>query len=122
MFVGNVFIYKCNGISVWVVMYFLFFILVKKGFIDVIVISDNWGVLMVIINVFGFSLVFFFYVKVYYFFSYWEDWCFSGFVFYDFFMGVEYNFRIGFFDFKFFFNGRFGIVVWILINLLFVVK
>lgn len=37
-------------------------------------------------------------------------------------MGVEYNFRIGFFDFKFFFNGRFGIVVWILINLLFVVK
>lgn len=70
MFVGNVFIYKCNGISVWVVMYFLFFILVKKGFIDVIVISDNWGVLMVIINVFGFSLVFFFYVKVYYFFSY----------------------------------------------------
>lgn len=119
---GNVLTYKCNGISAWVVTHLLFFILVKKGFIDATIISDNWGALMVITNVFGFSLAFISYVKAHYFPSHREDRCFSGSVFYDFFMGVEHNPRIGPFDFKLFFNGRPGIVAWTLINLSFAAK
>lgn len=119
---GNVLTYKCNGISAWVVSHLLFVIMVKMGFIKATIISDNWGALMVIANVFGFSLVIFSYVKALYFPSHAEDRCFSGSRFYDLFMGVEHNPRIGPFDFKLFFNGRPGIVAWTLINLSFAAK
>lgn len=119
---GNVLSYKCNGISAWVVSHLLFLILVKKGFINATIISDNWGALMVISNVFGFGLAMFAYVKAYSFPSHPEDRCFSGSAFYDFFMGIEHNPRIVSFDFKLFFNGRPGIVAWTLINLSFAAK
>lgn len=119
---GNVLTYKCNGISAWVVSHLLFLLLVMKGFINATIISDNWGALMVITNVFGFSLALFCYVKAHYFPSHPEDRCFSGSGFYDFFMGVEHNPRIGPFDFKLFFNGRPGIVAWTLIDLSFAAK
>lgn len=48
---------------------------------------------------------------------------FTGNVFYDFMMGIEFNPRIGkWFDFKLFFNGRPGIVAWTLINLSYAAK
>ena len=119
---GNVLTYKCNGISAWVVSHLLFVILIKMGFIKATIISDNWGALMVIANMFGFSLAIFSYVKALYFPSHPEDRCFSGSRFYDLFMGVEHNPRIGPFDFKLFFNGRPGIVAWTLINLSFAAK
>jgi len=119
---GNVLTYKCNGISAWVVSHVLFVILVKKGFINATIISDNWGALMVITNMFGFTLAMFSYMKAHYFPSHPEDRCFSGSTFYDFFMGIEHNPRIGPFDFKLFFNGRPGIVAWTLINLSFAAK
>ena len=119
---GNVLTYNCNGFSAWIVSHVLFFILVKMGLIQATIISDNWGALMVISNVFGFSLALFSYVKAHYFPSHPEDRCFSGSCFYDFFMGIEHNPRIGPFDFKLFFNGRPGIVAWTLINLSFAAK
>lgn len=119
---GNVLSYKCNGISAWIASHLLFGVLVKIGVIDATVISDHWGGLMVISNVFGFCLTLFVYVKAYSFPSHPEDRCFSGSSFYDFFMGIEHNPRIGPFDFKLFFNGRPGIVAWTLINLSFTAK
>lgn len=119
---GNVLAYKCNGISAWVVSHILFVILVKMDFIKATIISDNWVALMVIANVFGFGLTMFSYVKAHYFPTHPEDRCFSGSTFYDFYMGIEHNPRIGPFDFKLFFNGRPGIVAWTLINLSFAAK
>ena len=119
---GNVLSYKCNGLGAWIVSHVLFFILVKKDYISATVISDNWGSLMVISNVFGILLALFSYAKAIHFPSHPEDRCFSGSKFYDFFMGIEHNPRIGAFDFKLFFNGRPGIVAWTLINLSFAAK
>jgi len=49
-----------------------------------------------------------------------EDRKFSGSIIYDYFMGIEFNPRIGkLFDFKLFHNGRPGIVAWVLIDLSF---
>ncbi|XP_032626250.1 7-dehydrocholesterol reductase isoform X2 [Chelonoidis abingdonii] len=48
---------------------------------------------------------------------------FTGNLFYDYMMGIEFNPRIGkWFDFKLFFNGRPGIVAWTLINLSYAAK
>lgn len=48
---------------------------------------------------------------------------FTGNIFYNYMMGIEFNPRIGkWFDFKLFFNGRPGIVAWTLINLSYMAK
>ncbi|KAJ3593543.1 hypothetical protein NHX12_005877 [Muraenolepis orangiensis] len=48
---------------------------------------------------------------------------FTGNVFYNYMMGIEFNPRVGkWFDFKLFFNGRPGIVAWTLINLSYMAK
>lgn len=48
---------------------------------------------------------------------------FTGNIFYNYMMGIEFNPRIGkWFDFKLFFNGRPGIVAWTLINLSYAAK
>jgi len=47
---------------------------------------------------------------------------FSGNLVYDFFMGHELNPRIGSFDFKFFCEMRPGLIGWVMINLVFLVK
>lgn len=48
---------------------------------------------------------------------------FTGNIFYNYMMGIEFNPRVGkWFDFKLFFNGRPGIVAWTLINLSYMAK
>ena len=119
---GHQLTYKCNGLNAWVVSHLVFLALVLGGLIKMTVIADHWGSLMVIANCFGLGLSGFAFLKAHYFPTHPSDRCFSGSVFYDFFMGVELNPRIGNFDFKLFFNGRPGIVAWTLINLSFAAK
>ena len=119
---GNVLSYKCNGLNAWLFSHVLFFTGVRLGFIEATIIADNWGALILIANVFGILLATFSYLKAHLCPTHAEDRCFSGSRFYDFFMGVEMNPRIGAFDFKLFFNGRPGIVAWTLIDLSFAAK
>lgn len=97
-------------------VYFLFWFLF-------IIIFDNWILLLWCVNIFGYVVFIFVMVKGYFFFISVRDCKFIGNFFYNYMMGVEFNFWIGkWFDFKLFFNGCFGIVVWMFINLFFVVK
>ncbi|KAK3699093.1 hypothetical protein QZH41_008890, partial [Actinostola sp. cb2023] len=119
---GNALPYNCNGFNAWMVTHALFLAAVKLDWIKMTIIHDHWGALLILANIFGFVLTGFCYFKALYFPSHKEDRCFSGSFFYDMFMGVELNPRIGDFDFKLFFNGRPGIVAWTLINLSFAAK
>lgn len=112
--------YQINGLQAWFVSHFLFFMgaFVFDWFSPTI-IFDHWGTLLWIVNIAGFSLALFTYAKAYFFPSFPEDRKFSSSMFYDFFMGVELNPRIGPIDLKLFFNGRPGIVAWTLINISF---
>jgi len=68
-------------------------------------------------NVGGYALTMFCYFKAYVFPTHKEDRKFTGSVWYDLLMSIEFNPRIGkMFDFKLFFNGRPGIVAWTLIT------
>lgn len=119
---GNALPYNCNGMNAWLVTHALFIAGVKLGYFKMTIVYDHWGALLVLANIFGFSLTIFSYIKASVAPSHKEDRCFSGSFFYDLFMGVELNPRIGDFDFKLFFNGRPGIVAWTLINLSFAAK
>jgi 7-dehydrocholesterol reductase len=83
------------------------------------IIYDNWGALLIVANIIGYGLAIFAYIKAKYFPSHPDDVKFSGDFVYDFFMGAEFNPRIGNFDFKLFWNGRPGIGAWNLINISF---
>jgi 7-dehydrocholesterol reductase len=73
-------------------------------------------------NFFGYALTFFAYFKANYFSSHPQDNKYSGSFLYDLIMGVEFNPRIGNVDFKLFFNGRPGIVLWNILNLCYAYK
>jgi len=90
-----------------------------SSFFSATIIYDNWGGLLIIGNIFGYSLAAFAYLKGLYFPTHPRDAKLTGSTFYDFFMGIELNPRIGNFDFKLFFNGRPGIIGWSLVNLSF---
>ncbi|EDO38405.1 predicted protein [Nematostella vectensis] len=114
---GNILSYKCNGLNAWIFTHALFIALAYFDLMKMTVIYNYWGSLLVLANILGILLTAFVYVKAHYFPTHKEDRCFSGSFFYDFYMGIEANPRIGNLDFKLFFNGRPGIVAWTLINL-----
>ena len=117
---GNRLTYQINGLQAWVISH-LFFVLgaFVFGWFSPTLIFDHWGSLLWIVNVGGFTLAAFAYVKALYFPSFSQDRKFSGSAIFDFFMGIELNPRLGWIDFKLFFNGRPGIIGWTLINLSF---
>jgi len=88
-------------------------------FFPATIVYDNWGSLLIIANVFGYALASFAYLKAKVAPTHPEDNKNSGSIIYDYFMGVEFNPRIGDFDFKLFFNGRPGIGGWNIFNLSF---
>ncbi|KAI8054354.1 7-dehydrosterol-delta 7-reductase [Syncephalis plumigaleata] len=101
-----------NGFNIWIITHVLYCI-----------IADNWGGLLVSVNVYGYFLSVFSYIKAYVAPSHPEDRKFSGSWIYDYFMGIEMNPRFGeLWDFKLFHNGRPGICAWTLINLSFAAK
>ena len=116
---GNRLKYGINGLQAWIISNTLFLAnaLYFHWFSPAIIV-DNFGSLLIIANIMGYSVSFFALFKAYLFPSFAEDRKFSGNIFYDFLMGIEFNPRIGnWFDFKLFFNGRPGIVAWSVINM-----
>lgn len=112
--------YNINGLQAWVVSHVLFIVCAfGLGWFSPTIIFDNWGSLLSVVNVFGFLLAIFVYVKAYFFPTFAQDRKFSGSFIFDFFMGIELNPRFRGIDIKLFFNGRPGIVAWTLINLSF---
>lgn len=110
--------YNVNGLKAWAISHILFIYgsLHFKAFSPSI-IADNWGPLLIATNVYGYLLAAFSYIKAHLFPSHPEDRKFSGSRIYDFYMGIEFNPRLGkLWDFKLFHNGRPGIIGWTLIN------
>lgn len=85
-------------------------------------ITDNWWELFISANIYGTILAIIFYIKGRISPSHDRDVKITGNFLYDFYMGLELNPRISNFDVKLFFNGRPGIIGWVLINLSFACK
>jgi 7-dehydrocholesterol reductase len=112
--------YRINGLQAWLITHVVFLTLtVGLGVFPASIIFDNWGGLLWVVNIAGYSLALFIYLKAHLFPTYPEDNKKTGNFIYDFYMGIELHPRIGQFDFKLFFNGRPGIVAWTLINISF---
>jgi len=117
---GNRHTYQINGLQAWVVAHLLFlFGIIYLGWFSPTIVFDNWGGILWVANIIGYSLAIFVFIKAYFFPSHPNDRKFSGNWLYDFYMGIELNPRIGPLDLKLFFNGRPGIVAWSLINISF---
>ncbi|KAI9175746.1 hypothetical protein H9P43_006110 [Blastocladiella emersonii ATCC 22665] len=121
---GHILEYKVNGMLAWIVTHALYI-----GCSTVVplfsgaVIADYFPGIYIAANIYGYALSVFSYVKAYAFPTHAEDRKFSGSAIYDFYMGIEFNPRIGkWFDFKLFHNGRPGIVAWTLISYSFAVR
>ncbi|XP_063900244.1 7-dehydrocholesterol reductase-like isoform X2 [Zophobas morio] len=109
--------YKVNGLNCYLLTLLVFFAGSYFNFWAPTIIYDYWIELSVCMQVHGFLLALFAYLKAKYYSSHPEDNKISNSVLYDFFLGVELNPRIGDFDFKLFYNGRIGIILWTLVNL-----
>lgn len=117
---GNRLTYQINGMQAWLITHLFFF--AGAFYFELFsptIIFDNWGSLLWIVNIVGFVLAAFVYVKALLFPSFVQDRKFSDSRLYDFFMGIELNPRLGRLDLKLFFNGRPGIIAWTLINISF---
>ncbi|KAM0154704.1 hypothetical protein ACHAQE_007094 [Botrytis cinerea] len=112
---GNLLKYRTNGLSAWFVTHALFLISSYCGLLDPAILAKHWQALLVSVNVYGFLLSGFAYLKAHLCPTHEGDRKFSGSVLYDLYMGIELNPRFGnHFDFKLFHNGRPGIVAWTL--------
>lgn len=116
---GNQLTYRINGLQAWVISHLLFGVAWWLGLFSPAVIFHEWGALLILLNLAGFALAFFAYMKAFASPSKPIERSFRGSSLYDFYMGVERNPRIGAIDLKLFFNGRPGIIGWTLLNLVF---
>ncbi|KAJ4461857.1 putative 7-dehydrocholesterol reductase [Paratrimastix pyriformis] len=120
---GHLLEYYVNGFQVWVLTILAFFGCAYIGLFPLTIIADYWAPMLLWLNVFGYTLTGFAYVKAHLFPTHPDDNKFSGSFLYDLCMGIEFNPRIGkWFDFKLFHNGRPGINAWCLINISFAAK
>ncbi|KAK4631295.1 7-dehydrocholesterol reductase [Fulvia fulva] len=115
---GKLMQYTANGLLAWAITHVLYFTASAAGVLDAAIVAKHWEGLLVAVNVYGFFLAALAQLKGYYFPSHPEDRKLSGSWIYDFWAGVELNPRFGtYWDFKFFHNGRPGIVAWTLVDL-----
>ncbi|XP_041741153.1 7-dehydrocholesterol reductase [Coregonus clupeaformis] len=116
--------YEINGLQSWLITHALWYANAQYfHWFSPTIIFDNWIPLLWCTNILGYAVSTFAFVKAYLFPTNAEDCKFTGNVFYNYMMGIEFNPRIGkWFDFKLFFNGRPGIVAWTLINLSYAAK
>lgn len=119
---GNILTYNINGLQSFLITHVLFGCLVGKGWIDPTFIVDHILEFFYAASFFGYYLTFFAYFKAHLFSSHPEDNKQSGSTLYDLIMGVELNPRLFGIDFKLFFNGRPGIILWSILNLCFAYK
>jgi 7-dehydrocholesterol reductase len=112
---GHLLPYHVNGLSAWIVSHVAWAVGSYNGLIDPALIARNWPGLIVAFNIYGYILPLFAYIKAHLAPTHTDDRKFSGSIIYDYYMGIEFNPRIGkWFDFKLFHNGRPGIVMWTL--------
>nr|CAB3237583.1 7-dehydrocholesterol reductase [Phallusia mammillata] len=110
--------YRINGLQAWLITHFAWFLnAFYLHWFSPAMLFRLWGPLLVVVNILAYSLSFFVYIKGIFFPNHPDDCKQSGSAIYDFVMGIEFNPRVGLFDFKLFFNGRPGIVGWTIINL-----
>ncbi|KAF7846202.1 hypothetical protein BT93_L4869 [Corymbia citriodora subsp. variegata] len=115
---GHLLKYFANGLLAWTVTHGMYIAASYMGLVDPAIIAKHWEGMLVAVNVYGFVLAIVSQLKGNFFPSYPEDCKFSGSLLFDFWGGVELNPRFGeFWDWKFFHNGRPGIVAWSLIDL-----
>ncbi|OAR05681.1 hypothetical protein LLEC1_08124 [Akanthomyces lecanii] len=113
---GYIHSYRTNGLTAWVVTHDSLAALCWCGVVDAGFIPRNWSGLVAAMNLAGFLVSAFTYLKGCFFPTYSEDRAFSGSILYDFYIGVKLNPQVGtHFNFKLFSNGRPGIVAWTLI-------
>jgi 7-dehydrocholesterol reductase len=107
--------YHVNGFLAWIVTHVTYAAASYYGYLDPAIIARNWEGLIIAFNMYGYLLALFAYVKAHLAPTHAADRKFSGSIIYDYYMGIEFNPRIGqWFDFKLFHNGRPGIVMWTL--------
>ena len=130
---GHLLAYRTNGLLAWIVTHVLYIALCWFDFIDPGFIPRNWAGIFAALNLVGFLISSFAYVKAYMMPTHPEDRKYSGMfaplpisqlslikalvgsALYDFYMGIELNPRFGErFDFKLFTNGRPGLIAWTL--------
>jgi 7-dehydrocholesterol reductase len=116
---GYIYEYNINGLQAWLISVTLFIIGSYCGVLSPTIIYDYWGNILLVGAVLAYVLTTIAYIKAHVFPTNQRDCKFSNSKFYDYFMGVELNPRIGPLDWKLFFNGRPGIIGWSLINLSF---
>ncbi|KAF4968707.1 hypothetical protein FZEAL_10348 [Fusarium zealandicum] len=115
---GYLLSYRINGLSAWVITHVLYGVLSWLGVLDPGFIPRNWSSLIGAMNLAGFVITAFVFVKAYVIPTHPEDRKFSGSSLYDFYMGIELNPRLGdSFDLKLFSNGRPGMIAWTLIDI-----
>ncbi|KAK0385456.1 hypothetical protein NLU13_7932 [Sarocladium strictum] len=114
---GHLLSYRINGLSAWIITHVLYVMMSFAGVLDPAFIPRNWSSLIGAMNLAGFIISTFAYIKAFTMPTHPNDRKFSGSAFYDFYMGIELNPRLGDkFDLKLFSNGRPGIVAWTLID------
>lgn len=118
---GHILPYRINGLWAWIISNGAFLLgSIGFGLFEPSIIADNWGGLLVATNLYGLLLTGFVYLKAKLSPTHLDDCKKSGSWLYDFYMGIEFNPRLGeWFDFKLFYNGRPGIVAWTMINMSF---
>ncbi|KAM5498240.1 putative 7-dehydrocholesterol reductase [Microsporum canis] len=117
---GNLLEYKINGFLACVVSIILAGGLHWYGLFDLTFVAQNWGGFVCLFNIYGLLLALVFYIKAHVSPTHPEDRKFSGSVFYDFYMGIEFNPRLGAdWDMKLFHNGRPGMIGWLIVDMCF---
>jgi len=112
---GHLLPYHVNGLAAWAVTHIAYAAGSYFGLLDPAIIAKNWEGLIVAFNMYGYILPLVAYIKAHLCPTHKDDIKFSGSMIYDYYMGIEFNPRIGaWFDFKLFHNGRPGIVMWTL--------
>ena len=107
--------YCLNGLSAWALTHVAYFTLCLTGVLDPAFIPRNWSSLIAALNLAGLVISVVVFIKAHVCPTHADDRKFSGFAFYDFYMGIELNPRLGGnFDLKLFSNGRPGMILWTL--------
>ncbi|AAV51067.1 putative 7-dehydrocholesterol reductase [Acanthamoeba castellanii mimivirus] len=114
---GNLVYYNINGLQAFIITHVLVIMSCYYGLFSPTIIMDNWGSIFWSVNIIGYLITFLAYFKALTFSSHPSDNKFTGKLFYDIVMGIEFNPEIFGTDLKLFFNGRPGIIAWNLINL-----
>lgn len=118
---GNIGKYCCEMLKRRLCMFRILFFKFFLNVLNCLYLIDFFKLLQreLVVNVMYLIVL---YRKLIIFFNFYKYVFFVGNVLYDFFIGYELNLRIGSFDLKFFCELRFGLIGWLMINLVFLIE